>query len=619
MQTDILNNKNLQIFGAVALILYTIGIITAWNTPVSGYEPSIYAATPIIFWIGIISTYIIGTLIVALHIIRGKTSSFVNILGYILLCLSSLSLISIGIIRGNILYGITDDVGSHIGVLKTLLETGIIASYYPSIYTGSAASILLSGLDVFTTMALYPVFYLGIFILGAYLLAKEIFPNRKTAVLVLLICLYLPIGTAPYISPYYPLLFIGMQSTIRLIPILLYLVIKTCKTHSKALFVTTGVLCVSLVFYHPMASLLVLFLFGSILLFNILNKIIYKEWKIYDIKLSFLMILTVGALFFLWSWKQFGSQIATGVLSLLTVSEADLSERNAGELLSFASDAAGYGFDVLTILQMGAINLFIYLCLVIGGLYYLLRCFKQNKGQYLGYLYAYVGLLGVATLAFMVMNIGFKYSRFLDEIYLGGIISAGLILYLVLKEIRRHSAKESIVSITIIICILMAVCGVSVATVHPSPTSLSGGAQTTQQEYVGVETIITLIDYNKNSTGIHMTGLQRYVSAIYGSERTVGSNKYGNNIIISTERSGTEYSKPVPYHFGYDTGMDSLNELYENGDTVFIIEKDKQYYQAYYPELIADRWGQQDFKQLEMDKGLDKVYNNMGMEIYQIK
>ena len=53
--------------------------------------------------------------------------------------------------------------------------------------------------------------------------------------------------------------------------------------------------------------------------------------------------------------------------------------------------------------------------------------------------------------------------------------------------------------------------------------------------------------------------------------------------------------------------------------TVFIIEKDKQYYQAYYPELIADRWGQQDFKQLEMDKGLDKVYNNMGMEIYQIK
>ena len=618
MQTDFLNNKNLQIFGAVALILYTIGIITAWNTPVSGYEPSIYAATPIIFWIGIICTYFVGTLIIVLHIIRGNTSTSLNILGYVLLSLSSIALISIGIIRGNILYGITDDVGTHIGTLKTLLETGTISSYYPSIYTGPAASILASGLDVFTAMALYPIFYLGIFVIGAYLLAKEIFPNKKTAALILLICLYIPIGTAPYISPYYPLLFIGMQSTIRLIPILLYLVIKTCKTHFKPLFVATGVLCVSLVFYHPMSSLLVLFLFTAVIIFNILNKIIHKEWNLYDVKLSALMILTVGALFFLWSWKQFGLQIVEGVLSVLTIAEADLSERNAGELFSFASDAVGYGFDILTIIQMGAINLFIYACLVIGGLYYLLRCFKQNNGQHLGYIYTFIGLLGIATLAFMVMNIGFKYSRFLDEIYLGGIISAGLVLYLVLKWLHKHISKKNVVTVAIAVCILMAVCCASIVTVHPSPISLSSGHQTTHMEYTGVETILPLIDYNKNSTGIYMTGLQRYVSAIYGSERTVGNNKYVNNLIISTERSGTDYSEPVPYHFGYDTGIYSLNELYEDGDTLFIIEKDKIYYQAYYPELMVDRWEKQDFKHLETDKGLDKVYTNNGMEMYLI-
>ena len=115
-----------------------------------------------------------------------------------------------------------------------------------------------------------------------------------------------------------------------------------------------------------------------------------------------------------------------------------------------------------------------------------------------------------------------------------------------------------------------------------------------------------------------MTGLQRYVHAIYGSASTVGSNAYGDTVIISTDRGGTDYAEGVPHHFGYDTGIASLNELYGDGETIFIVEKDKLLYQAYYPELMWDRWEPQDFEQLGMDKGLEYVYNNGGLEMYLV-
>ena len=603
-----------------SFILLIIGIVAAWFTPVTGYEPDIYASTPIIFWIGIFFSYFISTVIILLSSKKNNTiPNYVTKTGIILIILTSLTLATLCLIRGYFGIDITGDVGSHIGELNTILNTGLISSYYPNIYLGPGAFALLTGNTVLSTINIYPIFYLGIYLLGVFLLTREIFPNKKIVILTTIVALYLPFGSAPYISGYEHVLFVGMQSTIRLIPILLYLVIKTCKTHSKPLFVATGVLCVSLVFYHPMASLLVLFLFTAVIIFNVLNKIIHKGWELYDIKFSVLMILTVGALFFLWSWKQFGPAIARGILSILVLSESDLTGSNAGELLSFASIAMGYGFDVLTILKMGTINLFIYACLVIGGLYYLLKCFKQNKGQYFGYIYTFIGLLGIATLAFMVMDIGFKYSRFLDEIYLGGIISAGLVLYLVLKGLSRHFSKHKVVLFCISICILIGVCGSSIVTIYPSPMSMDIGYQSTQLEFTGAETILPYINYEKNTTGIQMTGLQRYAHAIYGVANTVGNNYGDNQYLISSSKIFSEYAEQVPYHFGYDTGIDSLNCLYESGDTIFITETDKEYYKTYYPILMWDRWSPNDFEHLTMDKGLAYIYNNGEFTMYLVR
>lgn len=609
----------LRISVVISLIIYVIGLLCAWNSPEVGYEASIYASTPIIFWVGIFLNYFIGTLIFVLNLCGYRISKSTKYIAIIVLVLCSLSFVAIGTIRGNIILGITDDVGTHIGEMKTLLESESISSYYPSIYTGPASLILVASTNLYATMALYPLIYLGIFILGIYLLSRELFQNQKLAEIVLLIALYMPLGSAMITSPYLPLLFIGMQSTIRLMPIVIYIIIKLFRTNLKSALFVASIFCISLSFYHPMAPLLVIMLFISVILFNIIKRVTTRTWNLTDFKSAIIILIAVVTTFLLWSWRFHGSNLVQGILSISTISEEELAGRGIGKLYNSATNAMDYGYGVDTILRIGSINIFIYLCLIICSLYCIRHYINRNTDHSVRYLYTFGGVLMLSTLCLLVIQIGFKYSRFLDEIYLIGIISAGLVIYVVSKRIISKLSCRKVVPVLLIVCILMAVCVLSLISFHPSPFTNNPGYQTTQNEFTAAETILPLIDYNKMVTGITLTGLQRYVYAIYGSPYTVTSNAYGNeSVIVSTKRSGVAYSSQVPVHFGYDTGANSLANHYGRGDSIFITERDKKFYEEYYPEIVKYRWTQQDFKQLTMDIGLERVYNNGGTEMYYV-
>ena len=46
-------NQIIIIVAILSLLILFIGILVAWNTPATGFEPSIYTATPLIFWIAV--------------------------------------------------------------------------------------------------------------------------------------------------------------------------------------------------------------------------------------------------------------------------------------------------------------------------------------------------------------------------------------------------------------------------------------------------------------------------------------------------------------------------------------------------------------------------------------
>ena len=611
------NTKLLKLILSSAFLILFIGLLMAWNTPVYGYEVSIYSSTPIIFWIALIFGYIVGVFLIILKFYHNNIPKVIFFGGIILLSLCSISLACLGILRGNILIGITDDVGTHLGILTELLKTGYLSSIYPLIHIGPGIFSLFANQNVFAITTYYPILYLGIYILGLYVLVRELFSNKIIAYIVLLIALFLPFGSAPYLSPYSPLLFIGMQSTIRLMPLFIYIVIKTVNNRSKEMLILSLIMCISLTFYHPMASLLMGIFCLSIIFYHIITSIKTGIWTKKDIYIPLSLLSTITLLFILWSGDLFGNGIIKGLTSLFTISNTELQSRNIGEITSFTTNADSFGYSLNTIIQIGSINLIIYLSLFCGLGYFLWTYIHNTHNQKLGYVYSFSLFLIGTTGLFLIMDIGFKYSRFLDEIYLIGIISAGYIIYLLCKKMKFSFPKKKNSQILLPIFLCIVICLASIFLFYSSPLSMSYGDQTTKMEWIGAETLLPYIDYTYDRTGIFLLGIQRYISALYGSSEHSGSYQYGNYHIISTSLHETEYAEQVPYHFGYDKYF-SINEIYNQTTYLFIIKKDRLYYHAYYPEIEDFRWTLPDFQHLENDLAVNHVYYNGDLNLYLI-
>jgi len=55
------------LISCVCFIFLAIGAYTAWNSPATGYEASIYAATALIFWIAVAICITTGVVIIVMR------------------------------------------------------------------------------------------------------------------------------------------------------------------------------------------------------------------------------------------------------------------------------------------------------------------------------------------------------------------------------------------------------------------------------------------------------------------------------------------------------------------------------------------------------------------------
>ena len=616
-------NTILKVLLCAAFILQTIGTLAAWNTPATGYEASIYWATPIIFWIALGFSFSVATAIILLNIFGDGVSRLLHYAGWGLLGTATFSLASLCIIRGYDSIGIGEDAGAHIGALSGVVQSGFFDTYYPSIYTGPGAFQILSGVSTMETVAIYPIFYLFVFLIGVFVLTREIFPEKGTAYIITLLAFYLPIGTAIYLAPYYPILFIGMQSTIRLFPIIFFASVVTLHRKHSGYLLLASIFAASMAFYHPMASLLLMMTYTAIILHYVLQKKLLQAHTDLSIKAIFVAFCTTISLFILWSWSMFGTGIVGGVLSVLTVFE-DVGNREVGKLSSFASDAVNYGYSIDTILQIGIINIIIYGLFIFGMCLYLLK-YRVNKNySKIGILFLLAGILVAVTGVLIFIDIGFRFSRFLDEVYLLAIIFAGFFLYQIgatLQKWRKILDNRKVFVILLVISLV--ICGFSVVSFHPSPFTKEDSSQDTASTDRAMETLLPRINTDYNISGIYFSYPNRYrniqesmTSSAYTTywydENGTVASAYGTGIL-----DGASITLP-PYHFGYDT-VDETGMLYDISSYLLLFERDLAHYLLVIPELQEFRWNHTDFIHLDSsDSSVIKYYNNGEFKSYII-
>lgn len=233
----------------------------------------------------------------------------------------------------------------------------------------------------------------------------------------------------------------------------------------------------------------------------------------------------------------------------------------------------------------------------------------MKDGRYFYLKVVYLGAMAMLPLMLVALvgDVVGGWGRFKSPIYIAALFSCGFVLYRLYLKITAGGVKNTAIRLGSIFLILSLVCGMSVYAFHPSPNTLNGGYQTTQTELTGAETLLPLIEYDYSATtGVYFTGMQRYVTALY-------------NHLSLPGRDDTAYDEGLPYHFGYDTGASSLVENIRDGEKyVIVTEKDREYYQAYYPHMMLHRYGPEDYEHLGVDAGLHYVYENGGFGVYAV-
>jgi formate/nitrite transporter FocA (FNT family) len=145
-----------QRFQKVTLIflflLLSVALIITWNTPATGYESSIYRSTPLILWVSLIASVIVGIALVVVSIAKNELDrSSLWKIGFLLVFLCYTICLALFIIRGYYMWCMTGDPASHIGWIKETINTGHIAGgvIYPVIHIYlSLRSSFLTGLDL---------------------------------------------------------------------------------------------------------------------------------------------------------------------------------------------------------------------------------------------------------------------------------------------------------------------------------------------------------------------------------------------------------------------------------------------------------------------------------------
>ena len=176
------NSSQRQSFQKIVLIflflLLSVALIITWNTPATGYESSIYASTPLILWVSLITSVIAGITLIVVSVAKNELNQN-NLwkIGILLVILSYTICLSLFIIRGYYMWCMGGDPASHIGRIIETISTGhtVRGVIYPIIYIYLSEIVLLTDLNLIILHKIIPFIFSILFIVISFFHKNELF------------------------------------------------------------------------------------------------------------------------------------------------------------------------------------------------------------------------------------------------------------------------------------------------------------------------------------------------------------------------------------------------------------------------------------------------------------
>jgi hypothetical protein len=148
------------------------GVYVASNTPPTGYELSVYASTPLGFWVGAL---IAGTVAVAVAMRLDRHLPLALLLGGF----GALAVVGLPLLRGYHFYGRADSL-VHLGWARAINVGGDpMALFYPGSHLISAGLSMVGGIQITKAMMLVMFLYMLLFFVSVPLCVWLITPDRR--------------------------------------------------------------------------------------------------------------------------------------------------------------------------------------------------------------------------------------------------------------------------------------------------------------------------------------------------------------------------------------------------------------------------------------------------------
>ena len=599
-------------------VLLAIGLFAAHRAPASGYEVSIYWATPRLYWIGAGGALLVA-MTALLYDYRSRLAPLAMFLG-----LSSVaSFLALPVIRNYYFHGYADPM-THLGRIRAL-EAGFMTFVEP-IYPGSyAVTVFLgsfSGLATNRSMLYVMFLFALVFLLFIPLTVRAIVPDRR-AFVVGLFCafLLLPVNN---ISLYYR--FHPFSMTTLYFPLVAYLFVSHI-THAhddhalpravNASTVALPLATVGLLLFHPQAAVNVLIIFAIVIAVQAVARLVAPDHPLARQRAIYGNFAFLAVLFLLWvSMHQGGmgrtiDALIDGLFGWIS-GEAE----TAGVVQSRTSSSESIGVSIYTLFVKFFLVSAVYSLLATGVIVakFLGRLGPDPSGlsDAKTEIITLLAFGGIGLLPFIFVHL---FGRAADYLFrhigfwmaIVTILGAVALYYLLtglparLGEVAG-ALKPAFGMLATVVIVL------SLLSVYSSPFLYLPGQHVSEQEMEGMETAFEMQPEDRSVWfgGIRQNA-KRYESAMFAAPN-----------VSWTESPTARVSKPVN-----DENLTRLRWHYENHPEK-IVRRDQYIMvseQDYQTETVAYdgvRYSRQNISSVADQTDVYNVYSNGEAQLYYI-
>ena len=591
----------------IAIIAFTFIIsaltIIAKTPPASGYEISIYDAYPWYFWVFIIGSIFMGQIIL-IRSALGKNDNF-WIFGLLAILTTNTLLLFMPFIRGYYIYG-RGDVLTHIGYINDIFRTASIGTnnFYPLDHILAASLSYVTCISVERVVNIIPPIFSLFYIISTYLLARQLFERKGEVLFVLAFTSILLFSNGN-------LMFAPSVQSFFLLPFVLYLYFKSRATRTPLEFGLLLIISLFLiVFFHPMTTLFLIFIFLILEFYLLIYKSIDKTHCIEPPKSqkrgAFNVILISFVTFFTWS---FSFTVITN--SFTHVLHWLLYEIGRTEFMTYSdliTRTQPDFFDLIKVIlnTYGQIIILGFLSLIFS--IYIYNIWRRHTSEQK--LNFYLIFFSIMSIIFAFLSIIFffndfiigfgrvsKYSFFFSSVFVA------LSFYLSLTRPKLSINKRRFISLSLCAVLIVLVC-FSTFNLYFSPIIKIPNHQVSEAEIDGMT---WFFDHRDEEMLIQELGI---------SQKRFHDAKFGISIPSKKIRSGL-ITLPVD-HFEY-INETSLGDYYEDQRYLLIPVLGRIYYPELHPKYEKYwRFTSEDFCMLEQDNTVLRICDNGNINIYLV-